>query len=198
MPPIYVDMDDVLADSTRFFVKLFRREFGRRVPFESVVSFDFRVSLGLSDTDYALFFKRIHQPEVMIEIPPMAGANEVLQRWKAKGYAIHVVTGRPGDAGDVSLAWLEKHCVPCDDFILVDKYGRGGADHPSTVSMETLTGMSFCLAVEDSLKMARHLVEKMAVPVALFDRPWNREAPGSGPFERCETWRDIDSRFETP
>ena len=63
--------------------------------------------------------------------------------------------------------------------------------------------MEFSLAVEDSLDVAALLVERCGVPVALMDRPWNRdvdrlsERARSG-IVRCGDWREILSRFPTP
>jgi len=198
MLPIYVDMDDVLTDSTKSFVQLFEREFGRKIEFEEVVSFDFRESFGLSDPEYERFFHMIHQPEVMIDIDPIDGAIDVLKRWRRLGYPIHVVTGRPAAVFDVSMAWLEKHDVPCDAFTLVDKYGRGAGDRHIAITLAELVVMPFCLAIEDSADMARHISEKMRIPVALFDRPWNRSAHTNRRLRRCRTWADIDRAFDRP
>jgi len=197
MLPIYVDIDDVLADSTRSFVHLFEREFGRRVAFEDVVSFDFKVSFGLNDAEFNRFFRMIHRPEVMIDFEPMDGAVDLLKRWSRSGYPIHVVTGRPAASLEVSVAWLEKYDVPRDDVILVDKYGRGDGDRHVAISLEELAAMPFCLAVEDSAEMAHHLSGKMGVPVALFDRPWNQDAQTGRRLRRCRTWADIDRIFES-
>jgi uncharacterized HAD superfamily protein len=133
----------------------------------------------------------------MIDFAPMDGAVDRLKRWGQSGYPIHVVTGRPADSLDVSIAWLKKHDVPFDDVILVDKYGRGAGDRHIAISLEQLAAMPFCLAVEDSTDMARHLSERMGVPVALFDRPWNRDAQTGRRLRRCHTWADIDRVFNS-
>ena len=60
--------------------------------------------------------------------------------------------------------------------------------------MEELSAMHFTLAVEDAPEMALHLSEKMRTPVALMDRPWNRELPDYRRITRVTTWEEVDPR----
>lgn len=194
--PIYVDLDDVIADSTSRFVEIVRREFGREVGIEDVTSFDLGVSFGLSSAEYAAFFQAIHEPDVLTGFDPIDGATDVLRKWSDSGYAISIVTGRPAYTIEASVTWLGKHGVPYDTFLVVDKYNREKEDAGSALSMAELAEMTFCFAVEDSVPMARHLSEHMALTVALFDRPWNRKLPANPRIGRCRTWREIARRFD--
>ena len=42
MPPIYVDIDDVLADTSGALINIAEKEFQRKVPFEELTSFDLK------------------------------------------------------------------------------------------------------------------------------------------------------------
>lgn len=60
--------------------------------------------------------------------------------------------------------------------------------------------MNFCFAIEDSSDMAKFLSHDMKLPVALFDRPWNRNSQFSNPgsaklIYRCLDWNDIRNLF---
>ncbi len=191
MPTIYVDMDDVIADSTATFIQIAEREFGKGVAFEKIVSFDLQKSFGLTDVEYERLFEVAHRPESILNFGLMEGALDVLRQWEQGGYTIAIVTGRLTVAYESSQEWLNRNKIPYHTFTIVNKYGRNGFDDSIAVSMEELSARRFCLAVEDSAMMARHLSEKMNVPVALMDRPWNRSAELNGKVFRYDSWAGI-------
>jgi len=191
MLPIYVDLDDVLSETTRTYSKLLKREYGREVGFEQITSFNLEEAFGLTPKEYDYFFELIHRPEEILRLDPVDGAIEVLTHWAARGYEIIIVTGRLTSTYESSLEWLHSHKVPYDSFIMVDKYSRSGTDHRIAISMEELSAKKFSLAVEDSLFMAEYISQTMDTRVALFDRPWNRAQSIFDKIERCATWDRI-------
>lgn len=198
MPPIYVDFDDVLSDTTSAFVKILKREFGKRVAFEDISSFDLKVSFNLSDKEYAHFFDRVHQADVIMAFPPIGGAVGVLEDWINLGYQISIVTGRLTTAYQASLDWLAEHKVPYHSFTMVDKYSRENIDTNLAISMEEFSQLKFSLAIEDSATMALHLSQQMGIPVALMDRPWNRMVDLNHNLRRYTSWSEIHKDFKTP
>ncbi len=191
MLPIYVDLDDVLSETTLASSKLLKREYGREVGLEQITSFNFQEAFGLSQEEYDYFFELIHRPEEILGLDPVDGAIEVLKNWAAQGYEIAIVTGRLTSTYETSLEWLSSHKVPYDSFIMVDKYSRPDTDHRIAISMNDLSSMKFGLAVEDSLSMAEYISQTMDTRVALFDRPWNRAQSIFDKIERCATWDRI-------
>ena len=198
MLPIYVDFDDVLSDTTSAFLKILQREFGKIVNFEDIFSFDLKASFNLTDSEYAHFFQRVHQADVIMSFAPMLGAISALESWANRGYQIAIVTGRLTCAHEASLEWLAKYDVPYHSFTMVDKYSRGNSDPRIAVSMEAFSELKFSLAVEDSANMAMHLSQKMGIPVALIDRPWNRHVDLNHRISRYTSWHDIQNDFQTP
>lgn len=198
MSPIYVDFDDVLSDTTRAFLKILKREFGKSVNFEEISSFDLKVSFNLSEKEYAHFFERVHQAEVIMAFPPLEGAIGVLEEWIKLGYQIAIVTGRLTSAYEASLDWLAKYNVPYHSFTMVDKYSRENIDTKIAISMQEFSEMKFRLAIEDSATMALHLSQKMDIPVAMMDRPWNRKVDLNHNLKRYTSWSEIRKDFKTP
>jgi uncharacterized HAD superfamily protein len=199
---IYVDFDDVLCETARALVALLQSHFGRTVAFDDVISFDLAVSFGLNAAEYAHFMHLAHQPEVLRSLRPVNGAAEALHEMKAMGYEIAVVTGRPARTAAVSEAWLRANDIPYHSLTFVDKYGRGMAEdgfmHP--ITLDQLTRMRFAYAVEDSGDMAAFLAGRMAQPVALLDRPWNKghkfdDVASTELVDRCASWAEILSRL---
>lgn len=189
-------MDDVLSESNQIFLSVLEREFGKKVDYSQIKTFDLQKSFGLSDEEYSLFFDCIHTPEEMIKHTPVPGAKQTLRLWHEKGYKISILTGRPLHTLDISLEWLERNEFIHDSFSIVNKYGRPSSEGNMSMSLQTLSAQFFDLAVEDSAHMAHFLSEKMGVKVALIDRPWNRDISFNKDVYRCADWNDVRNKFE--
>jgi uncharacterized HAD superfamily protein len=203
MKRIYVDLDDVISRTTDTYSAVIEQEFGRQVRFEDLTCFDLKVSFQLTDREYQHFFDRIHQPDMLMGFDPVPGAKEMMARWIEAGHRVDIVTGRPPLARDASLAWLDRQKIPFTEFIMVDKYSRTGDDHPGMISKTQLMDRPYDLAVEDSLDTALFLAEHMAVPVLLYDRPWNAQSwnvwPAGPPgIIRVASWQDIGAQPGCP
>lgn len=198
MLPIYVDLDDVIADTTRPCIELIGRMFGRYVPYEQVNSFSFMEVFDLSSEQFKAFMEKVHEPDILLDFDIIPGAVSVLSRWAKQGFEIAVVTGRPPVSYDASLQWLKKNKIPFNSFFLVDKYGRNDPNGHEALTMEQLTEMPFCMAIEDSLEMAQHISGTMKRPVALMDRPWNRATEMNGNMTRYKNWQEIEKDIPDP
>jgi uncharacterized HAD superfamily protein len=194
---IYVDIDDVLAESTLSFLSILEQDFGKIFSFDQITDFDLKKSFHLTDLEYEQFFYAIHQPETLLGLEPIEDAIHILEQWQKHGYRIVVVTGRLTDAYESSLAWLAKHKIPCNTFIMLDKYSRPGVDRHIALSLQEFSKMRFTLAVEDSLMMARFLSNNMNIPVALMDRPWNQTSSLDGRIVRCHSWQEVKDMTAT-
>ena len=195
MTSIYIDIDDVLAESCQTFLHVLEREFDKKVSFSQITDFDLKKSFGLTDDEYRRFFKSIHATKEMISHQPVPGARSGVQQWHDNGYEIRILTGRPADAKEISVQWLKRHRFSYDTFSIVNKYGRKGSEGNGSISLKDLSRHSFDLAVEDSAHMASFLSETMGVPVALLDRPWNRSFSFNEKVHRCRDWEEIKQRF---
>lgn len=202
---IYVDLDDVLSLTIERLLSLLEARHGRRVPVDEIRDFDLAGPFGLRPEELDALMRQAHEPEQLAALPPAPGAAETLGHWAARGYRVTVMTGRPPSAAACSRAWLERHAIPHAGLACVDKYAR--ADwHESpepALDLDALAGFGFTLAVEDSLEIAALLAGRWGVPVALMDRPWNRDLSELAPetrrrLVRCHGWSDIAERFPAP
>jgi uncharacterized HAD superfamily protein len=194
---IYVDMDDVLTQSSKVFLNVLEREFGKKKAYAQITDFDLKASFGLTETEYTHFFQCVHEPEEILGHTPVPGAKETMARWQRQGYRISIMTGRPTETRDASLVWLDRHGFTYDAFFIVNKYGRDGSNGDRSISLEDLSSRAFDLAVEDSGDMARFLSEHMDVRVALLNRPWNQNRSFNHKVRRCEDWTEIETCFGT-
>jgi len=188
---IYVDLDDVLCQAARHFLVVVEREFGKRIAYEELTNFDVGHSCGLAAEERDELYRIVHRPDDLLNMAPVSEAIAVLKGWEEQGFDIAIVTGRPPESVQVSLAWLAKHQISHSSFTVVDKYSRFRTDRTNAISLAELAGRRFCWAVEDSLPMARFLADQMNLPVALIDRPWNRTDAVHNRIMRYLDWQAI-------
>lgn len=202
---IYVDLDDVLAETGRTFLRVLESDFGKRVEWDEIHDYDLGVSLGLDEATLTEFMHAIHQPDVLASVTPMTGALAALGRWIEQGYEIEVVTGRPMATEEISRKWLERNEMPHHSLIHVDKYAweEELLGTSTGVPLVHLTGNGYRLVVEDSAEVAIHLTDILDAPVVVLDRPWNRRKldehrNSDGRIVRCESWKEIIEQFPSP
>jgi uncharacterized HAD superfamily protein len=197
IPQIYVDIDDVLAETTRALAELARQDFGKDVDFEDLRVFDLSVSLGLDEKEFPRFMAAAHAPDFLLGLEPVMGARETLAQWSEAGARIHLITGRPPATEETTRRWLEERAIPHERLEFVDKYGR----HPecATTSRLDLHRREYDFCIEDSHEMARELARHSSGWILLFDRPWNRrcvageETEGRRNLQRVRDWAQIRS-----
>jgi uncharacterized HAD superfamily protein len=195
---LYVDIDDVLSATIERLVDLLHELHDRRVEIEHVRDFDLARPFGLDEEGIRRFMHAAHHDEVIESIAPRAGAADVLGSWRDAGHSITLVTGRPPITTHASRRWLETHGIAHHALHHLDKWGRPDWNDQGLPALrfEDLPAFGFELAVEDSLSTAVRLVEDLDLPVALMDRPWNREV-GHLPrrildrMVRCRDWQDV-------
>jgi uncharacterized HAD superfamily protein len=95
MLPIYVDIDDVLADTSGALIDLAESTFGKKVAFNDLKSFDLKVSFDLTQEEYEHFLNLAHKPNEILGLDPYTEAIDAVRRWTASGHAISIITGRP-------------------------------------------------------------------------------------------------------
>jgi len=195
---LFVDLDDVLSETTVTLLELLEERTGRRLVLEEVETFELGSAFGLAPAEWEAFMVAAHQDEVLSRMRPRRGAAEVLERWSDGGWRIEVMTGRPPSTEEVSREWLVRHELVHHHLEFVDKYGRpdwrGGARRATPLA--EISRREFAAAVEDSPETARFLAEELGLLVALLDRPWNRRVPGDaarGRIVRCRDWVEVEA-----
>jgi len=188
---VYVDLDDVLCETARHFLIIVEREFGKRVVYEQLTNFDIGTACGLRPNEREALYRMAHDPDELMNMAPIDAAINALGQWSGAGFEIAIVTGRPPESYDSSVAWLALHRVPHHSFTMVDKYARFETENTVAIRLDDLASRNYCWAVEDSLPMARYLAGAMGVPVALIDCPWNRSAGNYANIGRYSDWSTI-------
>lgn len=191
---IYVDFDDCLCETARYFSGLAAEMFGLDVPYEKIKYFNLQKTFSLDDEDYDKMMIQGHKPEVLLSYEETPGAVETINGWIDKGYDVKIITGRPVSAIEASRKWLDLHGLSRVPMFCLNKYGRDTFIKGSSfnLELEDYYKMHFDYAVEDSphaFKFFDHLPD---LKVMVYDRPWNRECdfPNAN-YKRCADWKII-------
>ncbi len=190
---IYLDVDDVLAETTRAIADHAAACFGRRVAFDDMDDFELERSLRLTPEQAAQLHRDIHADAFLHRLAPVDGAADCVRGLRADGADIAVVTGRPPRCRGVTERWLERFGLAHDSLDLVDKYGRYEGE--DVITLEAFEHQHFDVAVEDSIAMTEYLTVR-GVRVLLFDRPWNRRAALPAGAVRIDSWARVPALID--
>ena len=191
---IYIDYDDCLCETARYFTHLVYDMFGKKISYEDITCFDLKQSFGLTNDEYEQMMIKAHLPEELLSYKVTPGAVDAVNNWIEAGHDVSVITGRPFGVYEPSREWLDNNGLEGVSLYCLNKYGREGLFKNSRYSLEIedYNKMHFDIAIEDSpfaFKFFNHLPD---LKVMVFDRPWNRnsELPSSN-YMRCVNWKEI-------
>lgn len=196
---VYIDFDDVLCETGRYFTKLAKDLFGIDLPYSQVQFFNLKKAFDINDEQYEELMRAGHVPETLLAYEETPGASETINRWLDEGHEVSIITGRPFDSYEPSRRWLDEHHLERVPLFCVDKYGRESfnQDCSYSLTLADLYRMEFDFAIEDSPAAFEHVMYFDHCTVAVFERPWNSKEPlPNERFVKCNGWAEIDELFE--
>lgn len=157
---IYVDFDDVICETAKYFSKLAKELFGIELPNNEVQFFNLQKAFELNDAQYEELMRAGHTPENLLAYEETPYASDVINKWIDEGHGISIITGRPFEAYEPSRKWLNDHGLDRAPLFTVDKYGRESADQARSFGMTLgeFYRMTFDFAIEDSPAGFEHLL----------------------------------------
>ena len=86
---IYIDFDDVICETAKYFTKLAKELFGIDIPYRQVQFFNLQKSFDLNDEQYDKLMKAGHMPENLLDYEETEGASETINKcahgpWKER------------------------------------------------------------------------------------------------------------------
>ena len=121
---IYIDFDDCLCETARYFSVLVKEMFGKDVPYEDIGFFDLKRSFALTDEQYEEMMIKAHTPEALLAFEETPGASETVNSFIDAGHEVSIITGRPNIAYEASRQWLDQHGLQRVKLYCLNKYGR--------------------------------------------------------------------------
>jgi uncharacterized HAD superfamily protein len=199
---IYVDLDDVVCDTTSVIVSECNLLYGKNSCLEDVYSFELEESLKITKEQHSELMQHIHQEEIQMKMLPISGAVEYLRTISNMGMDIHIVTGRPPSTYNSAIKWLTYNNVPFNKLVFVNKYNRIDRNHPTTkqVSFSQLRNNNYKAIIDDSPEAIDLSLSLFTCPIIFFIRPWNKEFAYSLKKTKrlyiCHDWKEIYSILE--
>ncbi|MBW1734414.1 MAG: haloacid dehalogenase [Deltaproteobacteria bacterium] len=173
------DIDGVIADSFRAFVRTARDRYGLDIRYEEITDYDFRQVIDIDDKTSDEIVEMILEDPLGMGIDPIRGAAEVLRRLSLLR-PIRLVTARSNR--EAIGAWFHRILGLGDGRdIIVEAVGS----HKEKLPILLRHGIRYF--VEDRLETC-YLLHGSPVTPIVFEQPWNR---GDHPFLRVENWEEI-------
>ncbi len=196
---IYVDFDDCICETAKYFSKLVAEFFDKDVPYESINFFDLQKSFMLTDEEYKYMMMAAHKPESLLSYEETVGATKTINEWINCGHDVSIITGRPFSSYEPSRMWLDNRGLKDVKLYCLDKYGRHSysTDSDFSLKLEDYLKMNFDVAVEDSPAAFKFFDHLPLLKVMVFDRPWNKECefPNKN-YKRCFDWEMIKKKID--
>jgi len=155
---IALDLDGVLADTMRLWIKLWRQRTGQELSFEELVDWDFWRELGITEAEFMRIMNDAWR--MWRRMPPTEEElSEKVSKLKTLG-KVDIVTARPRETEEYVLRWLERHRIPFDDYIWIE-------------SSRAKLRLGYDVYIDDSPLVAEEGPVARRL-ILLYDRPWNR------------------------
>ncbi len=178
------DIDGVIADTFRAFVKAARESYGVEIEYEAITDYDFRKVIDIDDETSDAIIEQILEDPLGLGIAPVHGAVDVLRRLSGFG-PLCLVTARTNRKA--IMDWV-RQTLQIEDGAPIRLEATG--THEDKLPVLLKHGIRYF--VEDRLETC-YLIQQSPVTPIVFDQPWNRQAH---PFLSVGSWDDIRDMVE--
>lgn len=173
------DIDGVISDFVRSFVKVVKGHYDLTLTEADIHCHDLDLVLGISKQER----NKLIRETLLEELELNPGAQKTLAKLSSEGHRIFILTARSGNLAGITETWLRKKKIPCFQLLQL----KEGEKHLASVSLD--------LVVENNLEDAigwSHKVRK----VLIYDHPWNRSFNVRNLVKRVYNWDDIYKEIE--
>ena len=122
---------------------------------------------------------------IAISLKPLNNAKEVIDKLKANGNEIYIITSRDNgeyvNPEEMTRKWLEKYEIYYDKLILTGRHEKGPVCKENNID----------IMIEDSIKNCED-IENNGVKCYIMNTRYNQEETR---FERVKTWKEIYSKI---
>lgn len=190
---IGVDIDEVLADMTTFFVRFHNENYNTNVTRKDIHSFDLWKVVGGTQEDMARKFYEFYASKHFFEMTTVFGSQKHLKSLSEK-HEIHLITARPDDIKKETESWIKKH-FPFKEFEIhfTNHWGKGSGNERT--KGQICEELKIEIMIEDSLAYAKDIAQK-GIKVLLMDCPWNQTKELPVNIIRIFSWEEAIKKIE--
>jgi 5'(3')-deoxyribonucleotidase len=166
MPKIIIDVDDTIADLRTAVCEFATKHKGQKIDENHFVTQDVNDFICWEHVE-----DHIINNNVLLELKPEPGAEELLRHLRISDYEIILLTARGyhPQGKEITEKWMSKNALPYDEIICVE-YGVPKHEIISNLGEVDLYLDDHLKHIENSEKL------KNLKTAILVDRPWNRSA----------------------
>lgn len=182
---IGIDIDGVLTDISRFYL-----DYGAKYAFENNIDkiaepngYEIEEILNLDKGAHIRFWKK-NDEFYTKKIYTREFAAEIIDKLKAEGNEIHLITARnpkEEQSENWTTEWLKENNIYYDNLTFTDK------------KVDYCKDNKIDLMIEDSVNNI--LTLSKFIPVICFDTRYNQKCEGQN-ITRCYSWYDIYSKIQ--
>jgi uncharacterized protein len=178
------DIDGVIADTFRAFIKTAGESYGIEIDYESVTEYRFWEILDIDEDICQEIIQMILDNPLGMGIRPVSGASEVLNMLQRQGPLLFV-TAREEKVP--ILEWMSRELrLRTMEGVHVEATGA----HENKLPVLLKNGIRYF--VDDRLDTC-YLLEDSSVTPIVFDQPWNRKPH---PFMTVRSWGELSAMID--
>ena len=190
---ISFDLDDVLVDFTRTLAPQYNQRYGTQYSEQDFTPDISQWHQLLGTMGLKRLWDMVLDPEYNLAVPPVAGAVEVVRKFKDEGAELVINTSRINVTPGLTEQYLELHFGKAFSKVRYARF-NGESDRPTKAEICLEEGAH--LHVDD---MIRHVVDVSSyrIPVLLMDRPWNQGLLDSQYIKRVRNFEEVVTYAQT-
>lgn len=189
MKNIWVDIDEVLAETCKYFLEhLDNKVWNLYLKWEDLIEYNFRDLpwINISKEEIMKFWYDIMTDNI-INIWVIDGSYNALKKFKNNWYNFFAVTWRSHKIKEHTYKWLEKNFPN----IFNDVYFSNNWLKNEIKKSQLIKDLNIEIFIEDNIVFAEDIYETWA-QIYLFNKPWNKNKKLKySDIIRVDSWNEI-------
>tara|TARA_B100000029_G_scaffold235347_1_gene232466 strand:- start:3474 stop:4034 length:561 start_codon:yes stop_codon:yes gene_type:complete len=172
---IAIDLDGVLADASKIWMRLLNERFDIKVDKSNVDQWDFWKKIGISKREFEDVFDDAWKEWKLIELTEMR-LRENINKIKEFGKT-DLVTARNKKTMNDVMQWLEMTKITFNEIVVVDEYYLKG-------------NLDYDIFVDDSPIQVTEIANLNKVAL-VYDQPWNNHIASNNNLIRVKNFSEV-------
>ncbi len=191
---IGIDLDDVLADFHKGWLRYYNDKYGTNLTISDCKSYRLSDVHKVADDIVIKRIKYFYRTNIFKDLDPIKGSLKTVNYMKAN-HKLYVITSRPSWTSGTTRTWIKKYFQNAfTDVILTNQFGN--KDKKTQVDKsEVCRRYKINIIIEDSPTFS-YDIAKTGGKVLLLDSPWNQTMSSHKNIERVFSWGEIKSLID--
>ena len=177
---ISLDLDDVLAEFQRGWLKYNNENYGTSLVYEDFVVFDYSKVMGIGKDEWFRRIFEFYKSDSFPKLEVVAGAREALNTL-AEHNELFVLTSRPQEIKKLTETWLGQHFDDVFKEIIFTSQVSLDGFNTTLSKADVCKNYSIDLHVEDAPMYVYPVIEA-GTRVAVVNVPWNADVIFESPL----------------